>query len=97
MKNKKRYILVGGNDDKVVVKKILQKCGIRNVSVKKLGDWKKLVQGFMSYLKGSDVECVGVVIDADRNLESRWQAIRGKLIGVSLESIKLISLTVAEQ
>ena len=68
----KKVLLVEGSDDEHVLKHI---CGVRNVGrldeVKPQGDVLQLLENFPVRLNESDVEALGVVIDADTDLAAR--------------------------
>jgi hypothetical protein len=76
----KKVLLVEGSDDEHVLKHI---CGVRNVGrldeVKPQGDVVQLLENFPVRLKESDVEALGVVIDADTDLAARWQSLHDRL------------------
>ena len=77
----KRIILVEGPDDEHVIKAIF---GQRNLpkldEVKSHGGKDALLEGFPVRLKESDVEALGVVIDADTDVSACWQALRDRLM-----------------
>ena len=77
----KKILLVEGPDDEHVLKHI---CGNRGVpkldEVKPHGGVDKLLDSIPVRLKESDVGVVGVVIDADTDLKSRWQSLQDRLI-----------------
>ena len=85
-----KILLVEGKDDEHVLKHI---CGNRGVShldeVKPLGDARKLIQNIPVQIKASSEEgdVVGVVIDADTNLDARWQSIRERLIRIGYRNV----------
>ncbi len=76
----KKILLVEGSDDEHVLKHI---CGERGVGkldgVKPQGDVLRLLANFPVRLKESDVEALGVVIDADTDLAARWQSFHDRL------------------
>ena len=85
----KRTLLVEGPDDEHVLKHL---CGNRGVphldDVKSHGGVEQLLDSFPVRLKASeDGDIVGVVIDADTDLASRWQALRDRLIRVGYEGV----------
>ena len=85
-----KILLVEGKDDEHVLKHI---CGNRGVShldeVKPLGDARKLIQNIPVQIKASSEEgdVVGVVIDADTNLDARWQSILERLIRIGYRNV----------
>ena len=88
-----KILLVEGKDDEHVLKHI---CGNRGVShldeVKPLGDARKLIQNIPVQIKASSEEgdVVGVVIDADTNLDARWQSIRERLIRIGYRNVPIL-------
>ncbi len=77
----KRILLVEGPDDEHVMKHV---CGNRGVpklnSIKSQGGVDQLLRNLRGYLKESDIEALGVVVDADTNVAARWQALRDRLV-----------------
>lgn len=78
----RRIILVEGVDDEHVIKHL---CGTRGVpeldQVKSHGGIDRLLESFPVLLKASqEGDIVGVVVDADTDLASRWQSLRNHLI-----------------
>jgi hypothetical protein len=85
----KRILLVEGVDDEHVLKHL---CGNREVprldEVKSHGGVEQLLDSFPVRLKASeDGDIVGVVIDADTDLNSRWQSLRNSLIKVGYQDV----------
>jgi hypothetical protein len=75
----RKILLVEGSDDEHVIKHI---CGTRNVGVlniKTQGSVESLLDGFPVRLKESDIEALGLVLDADLNLAGRWAGLRQRL------------------
>ncbi len=86
----KKILLVEGKDDENVLKNI---CGTRGVGrldeVKKLGNVDELLASIPTELKGSDLEAVGVVVDADINMNNRWRSIRNRVIGAGYHDVPM--------
>lgn len=85
----KKILLVEGIDDEHVFKHL---CGNRGVplldEVKEHGGVDHLLEGFPVRLKASNFgDIVGVVIDADTDMASRWQSLRDRLIGIGYETV----------
>ena len=79
----RNILLVEGKDDEHVLKHICGNRGIPHLDqVKPLDSVEKLLEDFPVQLKASNEEgdVVGMVIDADTNLDARWRAIRQRLI-----------------
>lgn len=78
----RKMLLVEGNDDEHVVKHI---CGTHDISpvldIKTLGSVERLMQSIRASIDsaGDDGDVVGILVDADQNLQSRWQSVRAQL------------------
>lgn len=76
----KRVLMVEGPDDVHVVKHI---CGERNLgkieTIHPYGGKDPLLQGIGARLKESDVIALGILLDADTDLQARWQAVADRL------------------
>ncbi|MGA2543576.1 MAG: DUF3226 domain-containing protein [Verrucomicrobiota bacterium] len=77
----KKILLVEGTDDEHVFKNL---CGQRNVGtldeIKPQGSVKQLLENFPVRLLESEIEVLGVVLDADTDLAGRWDALKQRLI-----------------
>jgi hypothetical protein len=87
----KRILLVEGTDDEHVLKHL---CGNRGLplldEIKSHGSVDQLLESFPVRLKASeDGDIVGMVIDADTNLASRWQSLRDRLVRVEYENVPM--------
>ena len=84
-----KILLVEGKDDEHVLKHICGNRGIPELDVQPIGDAKKLLESFPIRLRASNQEgdAVGVVIDADTDLDSRWQTIYSRLLGVGYTNV----------
>lgn len=76
----KTILLVEGPDDEHVFKNL---CGVHGLpridEVKPHGGYQSLLDAIPTRLKESDVVALGIVIDADSDLSSRWAAVRDRL------------------
>ena len=76
----KKILLVEGTDDEHVFKHL---CGQRGVGqldeIKPQGSVEQLLENFPVRLKESEIEVLGVVLDADTDLAGRWDALRHRL------------------
>jgi hypothetical protein len=84
-----KILLVEGTDDEHVLKHI---CGNRGVAhldeVKPHGSVDTLLESIPVRLKASeDGDIVGVVIDADTNVDARWHSLRDRLIDVGYQDV----------
>jgi hypothetical protein len=69
-----RILLVEGKDDEVVVCNLCQRRNIPEVfKIKQKNGVESLLEAIPVEMKGSNVERLAVVLDADENVASRWQ------------------------
>ncbi|MBK8637651.1 MAG: hypothetical protein IPN92_04960 [Chromatiaceae bacterium] len=72
----KRVLMVEGPDDEHVVKHI---CGQRQLgkieTIHPYGGKDPLIEGINVRLKESDIGVLGIILDADTDLQARWQAV----------------------
>jgi hypothetical protein len=83
----KNILLVEGLDDQHVIKNL---CGKHSLpwfdDIKEHGGYTELLDAIPIRLKESDIGSLGIVIDADTDIGSRWQAIRDRLVKVGYET-----------
>ena len=76
----KHVLMVEGPDDEHVVKHI---CGQRQLGrIEKIHPYHgkdPLIDGIEVRLKESDIEVLGIILDADTDLQARWQAVSSRL------------------
>ncbi len=73
-KQKPQILLVEGNDDKHVMWNLCEKFSIpENFDVIDCKGIEKLFARIPVELKGSNIKTIGIIIDADLNIKSRWQ------------------------
>jgi hypothetical protein len=85
----RRILLVEGNDDEHVLKHI---CGNRRLpqldAVVSHGGVEQLLESFPVRLKASEGDdIVGLIVDADTDVLSRWQSVRNRLIQLRYEGV----------
>lgn len=85
----KKILLVEGDDDEHVFKHL---CGVRGIGrIDKIiptGGVEKLLESYSTRLKASEEgTIIGVVLDADTDLASRWQSLRNRLINKGYEHV----------
>jgi len=69
----KQILLVEGNDDQHVIWALCKKFNIpENFEVKETGGIDQLFKQLPVRLKEADVTTIGIIIDADTNMNSRW-------------------------
>ncbi len=76
-----RIVMVEGKDDEHVIKHL---CGTRGIprclTVEPYESVERLMESIPVRLKATyEGDVVGIVLDADANIQSRWAAIRGRL------------------
>lgn len=83
----KKKLLVEGNDDRHVVWNLLEQHAFpETFSVEEKGGIEKLLSSFPVHAKGSGIEAVAVVVDADVDATRRWDAIRNSLINLGFDN-----------
>lgn len=76
----RNVLLVEGADDEHVIKHLCAHHGVPHLDeIANSGGVPQLIESFPVRLKESDVEALGVVVDADTNLQARWEALRDRL------------------
>jgi len=88
----KRVLMVEGTDDEHVVKHI---CGQRRLGTidnihRYGGKDSLLIEGIEVRLKESDIEVLGIILDADTDLQARWQAVSSRLSKAGYGSLPAI-------
>ena len=85
----KRLFILEGRTDKITVCSVLEKLNIlnveRDVKFEECNGIENLLRDFPVFIKESDMKSIGIIVDANSSLESRWQSIRNKLIRSDLE------------
>jgi hypothetical protein len=86
--DKKRILLVEGKEDEQVIYHLLNRHGLgeitkpgrqQKVSVESEEGVDNLLIAISQRLgRNKELECLGIIIDADTNLDERWQAIRNQ-------------------
>jgi hypothetical protein len=76
----KQVLMVEGRDDEHVVKHI---CGCRGLgrieAIADYGGIDPLIEGIEVRLKESNIRAVGIIVDADVDIDARWRAISERL------------------
>jgi hypothetical protein len=84
----KRVLLVEGIDDEHV---LMHVCGTRGIpeldEIRPQGGVEKLLKNLPQQLKESDIEALGIVIDADMDLAARWDSLRNRLTDSKYEHV----------
>lgn len=76
-----RILMVEGNDDLHVIANLCARKAVPSGSFKieDMHGVDRLIESFPVRLKASDIECLGVVVDADSDLHARWQSFHDRL------------------
>jgi hypothetical protein len=86
----RRLLLVEGKDDEHVVRHLCQAHGIEpdfQIEQPAGGGIEQLLDQVPIRLKASDVERLGVVVDADENVQSRWEQLRDRLRNAGYDNV----------
>ena len=79
MKNISQYLLVEGKDDQNVIWALCQKFRLtKNFAVEDSQGFEKMLPEISVRLKQSNIRTLGIVVDADTALESRWQSLQSE-------------------
>lgn len=77
---KTRVLLVEGSDDAHVVEKLLNRHGMEmSFSILPKGGYPQLRDSIYGEVNAPNRDTVGILADANENLDGRWQSIRGQL------------------
>ena len=83
-----RILLVEGDDDLHVIAKLCKCCDIpETFSIVECGGYDKLLESIPVRIKGSDIDVLGIVVDADEDIEARWKSIHAKLAQAGYSSM----------
>lgn len=86
-----RMILVEGRNDQYVMRSLLEAhdvpCAIPDrgritdqaIVIRQAGSVERLLNSLEVILLDGDLECLGIVMDADTDLDARWQSLKGIL------------------
>lgn len=75
----RRILLVEGTDDENVIKHLCGNRGVGLIEITKANSVERLLSDLRVRLKESEVEALGMVLDADTDLEGRWHALQHRL------------------
>ncbi|WP_295583382.1 DUF3226 domain-containing protein [uncultured Lamprocystis sp.] len=76
----KRVLMVEGPDDEHVVKHICDQRQLGMIEkIRAYGGKDSLIEGIGVRLKESDIAVLGIILDADTDLQARWQAVTARL------------------
>ncbi|NJL27134.1 MAG: hypothetical protein HC897_04225 [Thermoanaerobaculia bacterium] len=76
----RNLLLVEGSDDEHVVTHLCLHHGVPEFEIASQGGIKRLIESFPIRLKQSDLDALGVLVDADTDLQARWRALRQHLV-----------------
>ncbi len=84
----KNVLLVEGTDDEHVIQHICGKRGRPEIDcIQKYEGVDALLNSFPRRLNETDIGAIGVVVDADTDLDARWQSLRNKLNEAGYENV----------
>ncbi len=84
----KNILLVEGTDDEHVVKHLCTYHGLPHIDeIARLGGIDNLIESFPVRLKESDVKAIGVLVDADTNVQTRWDSLRNRLAAAAYPAV----------
>lgn len=84
----KKVLLVEGNDDEHVVKNICGRFKIEKIDTFQQADGiEKLLTLLPVQLQESDISALGVIVDADTDMEARWHSIKQRLAAAGYSNI----------
>lgn len=84
----RKILLVEGVDDEHVLKHLCGQRGVQQLDeITPLRNAERLLEHFPVRLKESDVEALGVVIDADTDIAARWQSLKDRLRKTGYQSV----------
>ena len=73
-------LLVEGRDDMMVIRSLMDRYGLEiHVKIDPMGGIDGLLEALPTEIKASDLERLGVVVDADTSLADRWRSLRSIL------------------
>jgi len=76
----RKVLLVEGIDDQNVIMHICGNRGVHHLDeIAPQESVEQLLENFPVRLKESDIEVLGIVLDADTDLQGRWEALRHRL------------------
>lgn len=83
-----KILLVEGKDDEHVLKHICRTHGLWLFDeVTPLKSVDELLKSFPVWLKKSDIEALGVVVDADSDVAARWQSLHDRLVQAGYRNV----------
>jgi hypothetical protein len=84
----KHLLLVEGKDDEHVFYHLLEHYHVpEQFKIKDKEGVDNLLDTLDVEIEGSGLECLGIVVDADMSIESRWQALRGILMHCGYDNV----------
>lgn len=89
----KRVLLVEGKDDDSVIYHLANHYGILGqFKTKKKDGFRQIIDDLDVELDASDLEQLGVIMDADVDLRARWQSLHSKLLNCGYTALPETSL-----
>jgi hypothetical protein len=84
----KKVLLVEGSDDEHVLQSICRERNIvQQIEIKRQGGVEQLLKNFPVRLKESDIEAIGIILDADTDLGGRWASLKDRIYQFGYENV----------
>ena len=88
----RKILLVEGNDDQHVVKRICEKYDVPRIDeINPIGDVNKVIESFEVQIKNlrEEGDVVGAIVDADVCFPSRWQSFRDRIVKAGYQDVPI--------
>lgn len=89
-----KLLLVEGKDEELVLPRLCERRDINfkssSISIQQRGGYTELLKGLKIDLNSAvskGINIVGIILDADENVDSRWRAVRDRLIQTGYSNI----------
>jgi len=83
-----KLLLVEGTDDEHVVRHLCRHHGLEDAfEIKDCGGFDQLRKDFPVRLKASEINAIGVLVDANTNIQARWDSLRNHLVSAGYNSV----------
>ncbi len=86
---RRHLLLVEGKNDLHVMEHIARKAELPRLTIKDAGSDSALLTTIPNYIRVSNSEALGIVLDANSNVEARWQSFTDRIRVLQRQPIKL--------
>jgi len=84
----KKLLLVEGTDDEHVVRHLCRRHHLNNLfDIENCDGIDRLRKNFPIWLKASDIDTIGVLVDANADIQARWKSLRCRLTSAGYRSV----------